>query len=1015
MFKHARWWSERNKIKVDFKLQFHASQVTQVGGDGLMVSVIPAESGKPTAKSDKATIRDGSCCWAKPVYETVKFNRDPKTGKIHERLYYFVVGTGLLKSGAVGEASVDLSDYAEATRVSTVSLPLQNSKSEAMLHVSIQRIHESMDEREIEERENVKLDSVEHASSLQLGDLDTTKTSTTDSTDDIPFNKTFYPPDSNTKHRVSSESDDTLSSSESSTGLETHWELHMNNADKTHQKLKSGSHTPIYKDHRTSWDWLGNPKDDVLINPEGGTFLEQEETEEAPDILIQKLKANVSALARQAAMSELELQALRKQVVKESKRGLDLSQEIAFLREERDSLQGECERLKASFHRQTNSGRSDSQAAVIEELRQELNHTKELNANLQIQLQKTQESNAELILAVQDLDQMLEQQNRDSGPTHQSDGDGDDDEQKALEDLVKEHGNDSKDAYLVDQQITDLLTEFEIYKRDKDELEVQMEQLALDYEIMKQANHELSSRLEQTQIQEQLKMQYEPLSPETDTISELEFHIETLENELKRLSKDYTDSFAKISSLEAHSRSLEDELEKQARGFKEDLEGLTWARVEQEQRAVKAEEDLKKMRWKNANTAERLQEEFRRLSVQMASTFEANEKLVTKAMTETKEIRFAKGRLEEMLKKAREEHEVIQVGYEARMSPMADEIERMRLDIEEKAGELENQKCSAEDSRRVLSEEILVLRDEIEAHFAKNKILMEEIESKKSLVHEVELMRVSVKEKELLVEQANDERTELENRLEELNKELDKMRCLLREKESVAANMKIELDVIRAQCEEMKDSQLQDVADKEKLKKQVVQLKSDIKKREGAVISMEKKIKDGGGRGMNHGVVKANSKTSKPMARTSKEIMGLKERIKLLEGQIKSKETDLQNSAITFLHKEKDLHNRIEELEERLKLYQSTGHDVEKGYGDKIPNITSMISNEKSNDSAKTAAHIEELNNQMALLKENNKSMEEDLKEMQERYLDISLKFAEVEGERQQLIMKLRNVTYGNK
>ncbi|GER30367.1 myosin heavy chain-related protein [Striga asiatica] len=1009
MFKPARWWSERNKIKVDFKLQFHASQVTQVGGDGLMVSVIPAESGKPTAKSDKATIRDGSCYWAKPVYETVKFNRDPKTGKIHERLYYFVVGTGLLKSGAVGEASVNLSEYAEATRISTVSLPLKNSKSEAMLHVSIQRIHESTDEREIEERENVKLDSVEHASILQLGDLDTNETSTTDSTDDIPFNKTFSPPDSNTKHRVSSESDITLSSSESSTGIETHWELHMNNANRTHQELKSGLHTPIYNDHRTSWNWLGNPKDDILINPEGETFLEQEETEEAPDILIEKLKANVSALSRQAAMSELELQTLRKQVVKESKRGLDLSQEIAFLREERDSLQGECERLKASFHRQTNCARSDSQAAVIEELRQELNHTKELNTNLQIQLKKTQESNAELILAVQDLDQMLEQKNRDSGPTHQSDGDNydnndEDDEQKALEDLVKEHGNDSKEAYLVDQQITDLLTEFEIYKRDKDELEVQMEQLALDYEIMKQANHELSRRLEQTQIQEQLKMQYEPLSPETDMISELESHIETLENELKRLSKDYTDSFAKISSLEAHSRSLEDE-----------LEGVTQARVEQEQRAIKAEEDLKKMRWKNANTVERLQEDFRRLSVQMASTFEANENLVTKAMAETKEVRFEKGRLEEKLKKGREEHEAIKVGYESRMSSMAEEIERMRLDIEEKAGELENQKRSAEDARRVLSEEILVLRDEIEAHFAKNKILMEENESKKSLVHEVELMRVSVKEKELLVEQANDEMAELENRVEELNKELDKMRCLMREKEYVAANMKIELDVIRAQCEELKDSQLQDVADKEKLKKQVVQLKSDIKKREGAITSMEKKIKDGNGRGKNLDVVKANSKTSKPMARTSKEIMGLKERIKLLEGQVKSKETDLQNSAIAFLHKEKDLHNRIEELEERLHLYQSTGHEVEKGYEDKIPSITSMISSEKSNDSTKTAADIEELNDQMALLKENNKSMEEDLKEMQERYLDISLKFAEVEGERQNLIMKLRNVTYGNK
>lgn len=58
-----------------------------------MISVVPADVGKPTVKSDKALVRDGSCLWENAVYETVKFSRDAKTGKIHERIYYFVVGT----------------------------------------------------------------------------------------------------------------------------------------------------------------------------------------------------------------------------------------------------------------------------------------------------------------------------------------------------------------------------------------------------------------------------------------------------------------------------------------------------------------------------------------------------------------------------------------------------------------------------------------------------------------------------------------------------------------------------------------------------------------------------------------------------------------------------------------------------------------------------------------------------------------------------------------------------------
>ena len=46
----------------------------------------------------------------------------------------------------------------------------------------------------------------------------------------------------------------------------------------------------------------------------------------------------------------------------------------------------------------------------------------------------------------------------------------------------------------------------------------------------------------------------------------------------------------------------------------------------------------------------------------------------------------------------------------------------------------------------------------------------------------------------------------------------------------------------------------------------------------------------------------------------------------------------------------------------------------------------------------------------MTELKDKNEAMESELKEMQERYSEISLKFAEVEGERQQLVMTIRTL-----
>nr|KYP41951.1 hypothetical protein KK1_036659 [Cajanus cajan] len=51
--------------------------------------------------------------------------------------------------------------------------------------------------------------------------------------------------------------------------------------------------------------------------------------------------------------------------------------------------------------------------------------------------------------------------------------------------------------------------------------------------------------------------------------------------------------------------------------------------------------------------------------------------------------------------------------------------------------------------------------------------------------------------------------------------------------------------------------------------------------------------------------------------------------------------------------------------------------------------------------------------NEVTILKERNEYMGTQLKEMEERYSEISLKFAEVEGERQQLVMALRNLRNG--
>lgn len=72
-------------------LSFFFSQIPQPGWDKLFVTFVPAESGKVTAKTNKANVRNGNCKWSDPIYETTRLIQDAKTKKYDEKLYKLVV------------------------------------------------------------------------------------------------------------------------------------------------------------------------------------------------------------------------------------------------------------------------------------------------------------------------------------------------------------------------------------------------------------------------------------------------------------------------------------------------------------------------------------------------------------------------------------------------------------------------------------------------------------------------------------------------------------------------------------------------------------------------------------------------------------------------------------------------------------------------------------------------------------------------------------------------------------
>ena len=578
--------------------------------------------------------------------------------------------------------------------------------------------------------------------------------------------------------------------------------------------------------------------------------LPREKLQDASDDSIEILKTEIATLMRQAEVSELELLSLRKQLVKERKQGENQSRLIISLKEKKDTLEIECEQLKSlqkSIDEAEAPDRLHSEIidtrVQLEEMRQELNYEKKISNDLQLQLQKTQDLNSELIYAVRDLEEMVEIKNREISDISTSEMNGDKNPE-TLEELGKEH-NDSEVDLLKDN-IRDLNGEIDFYKKHKEELDMQMKQLTLDYELLKRENHDISLKLEQSQVQQQMTQNECLVS--LATIKELESQILRLEEKIKKQAEDLSESLFSINELEAQVEDLEKELEKRAQLFEEDLNAMTFAKTEQEQKAIRAEEALRKTRWNNAVTAERLQEDFRRLSVEMASKLEEHEKQTMKALTEANELRLQKRTLEELLQKSNEELRLIKDQNEVQQQELLNQIhlnekqiEKMSLELAQKSKQLEYKQLHGRENHDAFSMEIQMLRAEVE-RLTKEKFNFYE-------QAETEQIKTSISKREMLMQSWNKERGDLEKKLASAKKEAEKiheeflsMRSMKDEKETVNNNLLSEVEKLRAHHDELKHNLYKEELEKENLRKQIFQLKHQLEKKEKEINSTEKKL-----------------------------------------------------------------------------------------------------------------------------------------------------------------------------
>lgn len=395
----------------------------------------------------------------------------------------------------------------------------------------------------------------------------------------------------------------------------------------------------------------------------------------------QRLLNQIKMSERKAEMSELELQSLRKQILKDGRKVEEMSREIVSLKKERDILKARCEQEPS----QQGSGNPEVSnnshlGTAPEEIKQELQREKHLNRKLRFELQKTEDSNSELILAVRDLKNMLNKKNMDinhisSKIKANRDNPGtlsealkqkmdQSEETNALEKLHKEQSREDEVENLK-QKIESLNNEIELCTKEKEDINNRLQLLNTDYEFLNKEKADIYFDLEKKQAA-MMEMQHE-YNLSLDTVKQLRIQKEKLEDEIKEqtiLSSKYV---IEINDLETQVQSLEEELEKQALDFEHDLKAITQEKVKQEERAKQAEETIEKVKRSNVKRVENLKAEFARRTEEMTYTVDENEKLTLKAVAEANELLLQNENLEKLLQEAKDELGLIKDAYEKKL------------------------------------------------------------------------------------------------------------------------------------------------------------------------------------------------------------------------------------------------------------------------------------------------------------------------------------------------------------
>ncbi|KAK7355453.1 hypothetical protein VNO80_14709 [Phaseolus coccineus] len=423
MFRLHKHRAAKSGDRIEFRISHLKALQVPKGWDKLFVSVVSVENGKTMAKSSKVPVRNGGCQWSDNFSESIWVSRNNSAKEIDDFVLKLIVAMGSSKSGILGEASVSLTSYMSSGAATPLSIPLIKCNHGTILQVTVQcltprtklsdqetnfhlkAINENNYDLAIKSNESdcSNIQSVESSSvedfdsTLSPGEIETRETSFSGSVS----NCSHYSTEGSTgRENISS----SISDGQSPTGIQ---------GSTSSQKSVSHHDYPVNSSQSNNSSFVSQHMAEIGALSSKTTSASNNRLETNEEL---RAEAKMWEMNARKVMGDLDV--LRTELSDQYKNLAGIKMDLSAAQVERDSLKKEVEHLKLSFGdpraRQRASEDSLSEGECISEienaLKEELKFEKESNANLSLQLKRSQEANLELVSVLQELEETIEQQ-----------------------------------------------------------------------------------------------------------------------------------------------------------------------------------------------------------------------------------------------------------------------------------------------------------------------------------------------------------------------------------------------------------------------------------------------------------------------------------------------------------------------------------------------------------------------------------------------------------------------------